>query len=397
MKRATNHFARTNKGGKSFSSKHDDRNYSKDKRPDNVVEEKSKDNAYHFCWFEGEPTDTILTFEDHEKWVYKNFLGRFFEEQNERNRKSRHLERVKTLEQFRKMPRYCPEEVLWYVGKKGDSATAQQLEEMAETQIAFEEHKYPGLKYLDWAVHVDELGAPHVHARRIWTYDKNGVVAVGQNKALEQMGVALPNPKEPISETNNRKVTFTQDTRDIWIYQAEKLGYVIDKVPRYKSGQNLAEWQADQDIEKQYKTLSDAQNELSERAEEQNRQITLTNTKIDAYNESVERFNYAQNFEKRASDVVVDMISKGKYSEKTDSKTLLGALKSVSKSFITLKNGVSRLLQMPLNRVIELCTKAQQEGYENLQDFLFPKVEKQKKIEPIKANKKTSERGGRGR
>lgn len=396
--RATTHFARTTKGGKAFSSKHNDRNYSEELKPDNVIAEKSKDNSYHFCWFENEPQDKIKTFEDHEKWVYKNFLGQFFEEQNERNRKARHLERVKTLEQFRKMARYCPEEVLWYIGKKGESATAQQLENLAKKQIAWEEKKYPGLKYLDWAVHVDELGAPHVQARRIWTYDKNGVVAVGQNKALEQMGVALPHPNEPISETNNRKITYTAESRDTWIAYAEGIyNFEIERTPKKNNGQTLSEWQAEQDIEEQYKTLSDAQNDLSERAEEQNRQITLTNSQIDAYNESVERLNYAQNFDKRAAEVVVDMVSQGKYSEKSDSKQLFGALKTVSKMFVSLKNGVSRLLKMPLNQVIAQCIKAQQEGYENLQDYLFPKVEKQQKIEPIKTQKKTTERDGRGR
>lgn len=395
--RATTHFARTTKGGKAFSSKHNDRNYSEELKPDNVIAEKSKDNSYHFCWFENEPQDKIKTFEDHEKWVYKNFLGQFFEEQNERNRKARHLERVKTLEQFRKMARYCPEEVLWYIGKKGESATAQQLENLAKKQIAWEEKKYPGLKYLDWAVHVDELGAPHVQARRIWTYDKNGVVAVGQNKALEQMGVALPHPNEPISESNNRKITYTAESRDTWIAYAEGIyNFEIERTPKKNNGQTLSEWQAEQDIDKQYKTLSDAQNDLSERAEEQNRQITLTNSQIDAYNESVERLNYAQNFDKRAAEVVVDMVSQGKYSEKSDSKQLLGALKTVTKMFVNLKNGVSRLLKMPLNQVIAQCIKAQQEGYENLQDYLFPKVEKQQKIEPIKTQKKTTERGGRG-
>lgn len=395
--RATTHFARTTKGGKAFSSKHNDRNYSEELKPDNVIAEKSKDNSYHFCWFENEPQDKIKTFEDHEKWVYKNFLGQFFEEQNERNRKARHLERVKTLEQFRKMARYCPEEVLWYIGKKGESATAQQLENLAKKQIAWEEKKYPGLKYLDWAVHVDELGAPHVQARRIWTYDKNGVVAVGQNKALEQMGVALPHPNEPISESNNRKITYTAESRDTWIAYAEGIyNFEIERTPKKNNGHTLSEWQAEQDIDKQYQTLSDAQNDLSERAEEQNRQITLTNSQIDAYNESVERLNYAQNFEKRAAEVVVDMVSQGKYSEKSDSKQLFGALKTVSKMFVSLKNGVSRLLKMPLNQVIAQCIKAQQEGYENLQDYLFPKVEKQQKIEPIKTQKKTTERGGRG-
>lgn len=395
--RATTHFGRTTKGGKAFSAKHNDRNYSEELKPDNVIAEKSKDNAYHFCWFEGEPQDKIKTFEDHEKWVYKNLLGQFFDEQNERNKKARHLERVKTLEQFRKMARYCPEEVLWYVGKKGETATAQQLEQMAQKQITWEEKKYPGLKYLDWAVHVDELGAPHVQARRIWTYDKNGVVAVGQNKALEKIGVALPSSEEPISESNNRKITYTAESRAHWIELAEKLGYKINKEPKKSNGKTLDEWQAEQDIEKRLKTLSDAEKWLVERSEEQNKQITLTNSQIDAYNESVERFNFAQNFEKRSADAVFDMVSRGSYTEKSDSKQLFGALKVISKAFFNVKNKVQKVLRMPLDNLIAHCFKAKNQGCENLEDYFFPKVQQKKKIEPIKTQKKERESGGRGR
>lgn len=389
--RATTHFARTTKGGKAFSSKHNDRNYDEELKPDNVIAEKSKDNAYHFCWFENEPKDTITTFEDHEKWVYKNYLGQFFEEQNERNKKSRHLERVKTIDQFRKMARYCPEEVLWYVGKKGDSATAEQLENLAQKQIAWEEKNYPGLKYLDWAVHVDELGAPHVQARRIWTYDKNGVVAVGQNKALEQMGVVLPNTNEPISETNNRKVTYTKQARDIWIQNAENIyDFKIDREPKNKNGQTLAEWQVEQDIEKR---VSDVEKRLSERSESQNREISRVNDEITAYNESVERFNFAKDFDNRSAKAVSEMVSRGSYSEKSDSKQLFGALKTVTKAFFDMRDRVRKVLQMPLNQLIAHCIKAQNQGCNTLEEYFFPKVEQQQKIEPIKKQ----EYGGRGR
>lgn len=397
--RATTHFARTTKGGKAFSSKHNDRNYDDELKPDNVDAEKSKKNVYEICRFENEPKDTITTFEDHEKWVYKNFLGQFFEEQNERNKKARHLERVKTIDQFRKMARYCPEEVLWYVGKKGETATAQQLEKMAKAQITWEEKKYPGLKYLDWAVHVDELGAPHVQARRIWTYDKNGIVAVGQNKALEKMGVALPKSEEPISESNNRKITYTAESRAHWIELAEKLGYEIEKTPKEKNGLTLSEWQFEQDCEKRskaildveknledrQKTLSDAENDLSERVDSKNREITRANGQISEFETIQKQLQFTQNFENNAENAVLEMVSRGSYTEKSDSKQLFGALKTLSKGFFKLKQKVMTVLFAPLEKVEEWCRKARLSGCKNLDEYLFPaptqEIKKIKKIE----------------
>lgn len=433
--RATTHFARTTKGGKAFSSKHNDRNYSEELKPDNVIAEKSKDNAYHFCWFEGEPKDEIKTFEDHEKWVYQNFLGRFFDDQNERNKKSRHLERVKTVEQFRKMARYCPEEVLWYVGKKGDTATAEQLEEMAANQIAWEEYKYPGLKYLDWAVHVDELGAPHVQARRIWTYDKNGVVAVGQNKALEQMGVNLPNPEEPISETNNRKMTYTKETRTVWIHQAEKLGYNINREPKKNNGQTLSEWQVDQDIKKRQaeiarelnervalvvareervradekellkkeadiskreKALSDAEKALSERVFNVDQEISRVNAEMDQCRATQQEVIFAHNFQIRANKTVLEMIANKSYTERSDSRQLFGGLKTLAKGFVELKQKAQKVLLAPLSKVEEWCRKAREKGCSNLEEYLFPAPTKEiEQVREIKNNKPIFIRRGR--
>lgn len=408
--RATTHFGRTTKGGKAFSAKHNDRNYDEKLKPENVISEKSEQNKYHFCWFEDEPKDEIKTFEDHEKWVYQNYLGKFFEEQNERNRKARHLERLKTIDQYRKMSRYCPEEVLWYVGKKGNTATAEQLEEMAKFQIDFEEKRYPGLKYLDWAVHVDELGAPHVQARRIWTYEKNDVAAIGQNKALEKMGVALPNPKESISESNNRKITYTAESRQYWIELAENLGFEIEKEPRRNGGKTLSEWQKEQDLAKRSKSLSereqnlaerskrlsDAEKRLSEREKELNERISSTNKQIDDFNESVKRLDYAYKYNGRADDDVAAMVQRGAYSETSPSKTLFGALKKVAKGFSDMRRKFNEVMHMSTDKLLAHCIKAKNQGCENMLEYFFPEIEQHQKIEPVITKKQENEgRGGR--
>ncbi|MCR4791108.1 MAG: hypothetical protein K5839_08560 [Treponemataceae bacterium] len=379
--RATTHFGRITREGKAFSPKHNDRSYDPQKKPANVIAEKSKDNVIHYCYLDGEPKEKIKNFEDHEKWVYQNYLGEFFNAQNERNKKSRHLERIKTLDQFRKMPRYCPEEVLWYVGRKGNSATPEQLQILAEKQIQWEEDKYPGLKYLDWAVHVDELGAPHVQARRIWTYNKNGVIAIGQNKALDQMGVELPDPTQPISEKNNRKITYTAQTREHWIDQAENLfGYNITRKPSGNAGKTLEEWQKEQDLAQREKTLSEAEIDLSERSDALKREISLTNAQIDDFNVAAERFNSAQSFEKRSAEAVAEMMKAGKFTEKTPPKTLIGAIKTLAQVFDEMKNKVQKVLRMPLDTLIAHCINAKNKGCKNLEEYFFPPIESRNKI-----------------
>lgn len=313
--RATTHFARTTRGGKAFSVKHNDRNYPAELTPDNVVAEKSKENVYHICYLPGEPAEAIQTFEQHEKWVYANYLGEFFKKQNEKHTKARQKNRIKTSDEFRKMSRYCPEEVLWYVGQRGNSATAEQLETMARNQIEWEETTFPGLKYLDWAVHVDEMGAPHVQARRIWTYQSDGIVAVGQNKSLEQMGVALPNPDEKITQENNRKITYTAESRAYWIQQAENLGYEIEKKPRKTGGKTLQEWQAEQDFGKKIKKF--------------NAHVKTTQAEI-------EEFRLLQAEEKKLTAEAEELISRGEYHKKSP-QDVLEALIAVTKSWLRLK------------------------------------------------------------
>lgn len=62
------------------------------------------------------------------------------------------------------------------------------------------------------ALNVDEPDSgDHIHYRQLWLdieQDTNGnrYYIVHQSKALEKMGVPLPNPDKPESQKNNRKM-----------------------------------------------------------------------------------------------------------------------------------------------------------------------------------------------
>ena len=61
---------------------------------------------------------------------------------------------------------------------------------------------------LDWALHLDE-GTPHIHERHVFDCEnKYGEICPQQEKALEELGIALPKPDKPKGRNNNRKQTF---------------------------------------------------------------------------------------------------------------------------------------------------------------------------------------------
>lgn len=95
--------------------------------------------------------------------------------------------------------------------------------------------------------------SPHIHERRVFLYtDSQGHKAVGQNKALEQMGIGLPNPDKPRSRYNNRKQTFSKICRDHFLQICKEHGLQIEETPREysKSGRELEDYKANQAMKK---------------------------------------------------------------------------------------------------------------------------------------------------
>lgn len=99
-------------------------------------------------------------------------------------------------------------------------------------------------------MHLDEQGAPHVHERHVWTYtDADGHLAIGQARALEQMGVQRPHPEQPRSRYNNEKMTYTAMVRAQFAEICRKRGLEIETRPRERSqsGLTLLEYQSRQE------------------------------------------------------------------------------------------------------------------------------------------------------
>lgn len=282
--RATIHNGRTSHLG-AFTPKHNDRNFNIS-HAEHIDPERVKDNRY-WNWT-GNPK---MSFEDAEIAFYEKHIKQHLEAQNARYRAQRHAERVKTMDEYRKSPQTCPEEVILQIGKLGDTIPADMMARIIQEQINWEQKTFPGVKVLNVALHMDEQGAPHIHERRAWVYtDKAGNTAISQNKSLEQMGVELPNPDRPRSRFNNRKQTFSKRCREHLLQICREHGLEIEEIPQEKSrsGRTLEDYQAGE--AERRAAEADRRRQFSERAAESaEKQIESARDTARSYEEHAER------------------------------------------------------------------------------------------------------------
>lgn len=281
--RATIHNGRTSNLG-AFTPKHNDRNFNIN-HAEHINPERVKLNRY-WNW-----TGKEITFEDAERAFYEKHIRQHLDAQNARYRAQRHAERVKSMDEYRRSPQTCPEEVILQIGKLGDTIPADMMARIIQEQINWEQQTFPGVRVLDVALHMDEQGAPHIHERRAWVYtDKDGNSAISQNKSLEQMGVELPNPDRPRGRFNNRKQTFSKRCREHLLQICREHGLEIEEIPQEKSrsGRTLEDYQAGE----AEKRAADAERrrQFSERAAESaEKQAESARNTARSYEEHAER------------------------------------------------------------------------------------------------------------
>ena len=265
--RATIHNGRTSNLG-AFTPKHNDRNFNIN-HAEHIDPERVKLNRY-WNWT-GNPE---TTFEAAEQAFYEKHIRKHLVAQNARYKAQRQAERVKSMDEYRKSPQTCPEEVILMIGKAGDTIPADMMARIIQEQINWEQEKFPGVKVLDVALHMDEQGAPHIHERRAWVYtDKDGNLAISQNKSLEQMGIELPNPNRPRGRFNNRKQTFSRMCREHLLQICREHGLEIEEIPQEKSRSGLSHVAYMTRQEEEKAASAERRRQFSERAAESAKSI----------------------------------------------------------------------------------------------------------------------------
>ncbi len=262
--KATRHNGRVGKHGV-YDAKHNDRRFDVE-NSEHIDAERTKFNVYWDC-YQGytlpndENKKAQFTFTEVEKAFYFDHYSDHCDAQNERNKKARHYDRVKTTDGLLENSKTCPEETLLQLGNIDGSVEASVLAKVsAEYFEEFNKRYGSHVHILDWALHLDE-STPHIHERHVFdTKNQYGELCPQQDKALEELGMELPDPTKKKGKYNNRKMTFDDECRKLFISICQKHGLEIDVEPVY-GGVSYLEKQ-DFIIENQKKRIEELESKL---------------------------------------------------------------------------------------------------------------------------------------
>lgn len=234
--RTTLHNGRKNRQGQAYSPRHNDRKFDLDKA-EHIEQERTKENIY---WHYLQKENPDMDFSTAEQTFYKDHFEEALKIRNSSYIQHGNKKQVKTLEEY--MQEHCPEETIWMIGNAEDMIPAKILHNVWTEQKTWMEATFPQVTVLDWALHVDEQGAPHIHERHVFIgHDKRGLEVVGQNKALAEMGISAPNPQRQTGRHNNAKMTYTAICRQHFQELCKRHGLDIEVQPRERSEMGLAQ------------------------------------------------------------------------------------------------------------------------------------------------------------
>lgn len=236
--RLTRHNGRAGKNGV-YNPKHNDRNFNIS-GSEHIDEIKAIKNVY-YTWIDGLYSPELLDegeeksrFVKCEQMAYIDRYSDYVMAQNERNEKTRHTERNKTVYDLLANKKTCPEETIYQIGDMDVSVPPEVLMAIAVEFFEVLEEKYGEYYHtLDWALHLDEA-TPHIHERHVFDCkNQYGEICPQQEKALEAMGIPLPEPNKKPGRNNNRKMSFDSICRELFLDICEKYKLEIERDPIY--------------------------------------------------------------------------------------------------------------------------------------------------------------------
>ena len=237
--RQTNHNGRvSSKSGSVYNRNHNDRSFdishAENVRPDmvseNIIIHYDETNHPHVIDIKDKSHTTI---DEHEHCIYESLFAESLSKQHARNEAARHPERNKSIDDLLNSKNTCPEETIFQIGSTEDGYPPVEV-----LMAIFEDYQKElidryghNLHFLDVALHMDEA-VPHLHIRKVWTYDGKDGLDISQNKALAEMGFERPDPSKPSNKWNNAKISFSEWERDMKLRICEKHGVAVSHTPK---------------------------------------------------------------------------------------------------------------------------------------------------------------------
>ena len=264
----TRHNGRSGKNG-TYNPKHNDRRFDVE-NSEHIDAGRTGQNVYWDCYqgfyypkTEEQEEKIIHSFEEIESLFYWEQYEDFCREQNKRNMKTGHSERDRSPDDLRRDKRTCPEESVLQIGTIEESVSGDLLLEIAREFFEEFEHRFgEHVHILDWSLHLDE-STPHIHERHVFDCpNRYGEIAPQQEKALEALGIELPDSEKKKSKRNNRKIVFDEMCRGMLFDIVKRHGLHLDEEPDY-GGRKYLEKQ-DYIVMKKRKELKEVSEKLEE-------------------------------------------------------------------------------------------------------------------------------------
>lgn len=375
----TRHNGRTGTHG-TYNPKHNDRSFNL-ANSEHIDPERAKGNIYWDC-FHGfrsaiapqDSDDLAATFSDVERQFYESRYSNFVESQNERNAKTRHTERNRSILDLLSSRKTCPEETIYQLGTLDEHASAEDLlnivtEFIEEFKAKFGEHVH----VLDWALHLDE-STPYIHERHVFDCENRyGEVAPQQEKALEALGFDLPDPDKPLSRRNNRKITFDAACRKMLFEIAKRHGLELEEEAEYGNRKYLEK--QDFILAKQKERLAAQQSKLDE--------LTLKVSDMETLLEDVSAAAYD-----KAVEVVTDVVRTE--TRKEDMRMIEDTKKWVLSPERKAPQATREYAAHRLDGVLDKFLKTMQNTAAHLQEKLLKPEVRQKGKEQVKEKARDS-------
>ena len=167
------------------------------------------------------------------------------------------------MEDLLKNKKTCPEETIYQIGTVEESVPPKILLHVANDFFGEMEKRFSThVHILNWALHLDE-GTPHIQERHVFDCkNQYGELCPQQEKALEELGIPLPDPTKPKGRHNNRKQTFDAMCREMLFEICERYGLQLEREPNYGGKAYLEK--NDFIIEKQKQVMAEKEQALSE-------------------------------------------------------------------------------------------------------------------------------------
>lgn len=223
--------------GGTVEANHNDRSFDTSKA-DNIGDIR-QDHTYVFP--DGEPYRRLPlgqhALRDWEMEYYRSRFGDAVDAQRNRHLKARQKKRAEgcTIERYYNSVKTGPDSTVLQIDKEGKYTNRKNLTKAvyAWKNAIEEETEDARIKVLSISVHGSEESL-HVHLSKSFEVkDAYGNWVQDQDKCLEKLGYQLPDPDKKKGKYNNRKMTWTDQKRELWYDIIERVDpeIKIDREP----------------------------------------------------------------------------------------------------------------------------------------------------------------------